>query len=100
MRLIIQAGALLSLTAVHALAGGAGLLPWEQPLDRIADSMTGPVAYGLGVAGIFASGGSLLFHGDMGEFGRRGCQVGLAASVCCLAAPFMANVIGVTGALI
>jgi len=42
----------------------------------------------------------LLFHGDLGEFGKRGCLAGVACSTLVLASPFLTNVFGVTGALI
>ena len=90
----------LGLAAVNAQAAGTGVLPWERPLERITDSMTGPVAFGLGVAGVALSGGMLLFHGDLSEFGRRGCLAGLAAGTLTAAPTFVSGVFGVTGAVI
>lgn len=76
------------------------MLPWETPLNRITDSMTGPVAFGLGIVGIGISGGSLMFHGDLSEFAKKGCHAGLACSCLTLAPTFVQNVFGVTGGLI
>jgi type IV secretion system protein VirB2 len=100
MRITIQMAIVMAIYAVGAFAAGTGLLPWEGPLSRITNSLTGPVAFGLGIAGIGAAGGTLLFHGDLGEFGKRGCQAGLACSTLVLAPGFVTNVFGVTGALL
>ena len=45
-------------------AGGAGL-PWEAPLTTLANSVSGPVAYGLSILGIVGVGGFLIFAGGM-----------------------------------
>lgn len=100
MRTTIKAAVLTSLSAIQVFAAGTGRLPWEDPLHLIAQSLTGPVAFSIGIIGVAAAGGSLLWHGDMGEFGKRGCHVGLTCSVLLMAASMLTNVYGVTGALI
>ena len=56
---------LLAPSVVHAAgAGGAGL-PWEQPLTTLANSVSGPVAYGLSILGIVGVGGFLIFAGGV-----------------------------------
>ena len=47
-----------------AAAGGTGL-PWEAPLTTLANSVSGPVAYGLSILGIVGVGGFLIFAGGM-----------------------------------
>src|SRR4051812_47950191 len=100
MRITIQAAVMFTLYAIQAFAAGTGALPWEQPMTTITNSVTGPVAFGVGVVGLAVSGGMLLFHGDLNEFGRRGCLAGVACSVLTGSAPFLTNVFKVTGGLI
>jgi type IV secretion system protein VirB2 len=66
---------ILALTALatHSYAAGAGGagLPWEQPLTTLANSFSGPVAYGVSILGIVGVGGILIFAGGMiGDFLR------------------------------
>ncbi len=44
---------------------GAGGLPWEEGITKLKDSLTGPLATGLGVIGIFTCGAILLWGGDL-----------------------------------
>lgn len=40
-------------------------LPWEEGIVKLKDSLTGPLATGLGVIGIFTCGAILLWGGDL-----------------------------------
>lgn len=69
--------------AIHASAAPVGGgLPWEAPMTAIATSLTGPVAYAIGLIGIAIAGGTMLWGGDLGEVGRKACMVGLVVAVC------------------
>jgi len=78
--LLLTAVALLVLLALlpdmaHAadttgMGGGAGL-PWEGPLDRLRQSISGPVAFVIALLGIIASGAMLIWGGEISEFTRR-----------------------------
>lgn len=46
-------------------------LEWEQPLDAIVDSITGPVAFGVSFIAMCACGMMLVWGGDLNEFSRR-----------------------------
>ncbi len=81
-------------------AGTTGGLPWESPMHLIAQSLTGPVAYALGLIGIAISGGSMLWGGELTEFGRRAAMIGLVVSVLVFAAPMLSSAFGITGALV
>src|SRR5436309_15918243 len=83
---------------VHAAA--AGRLPWEAPMTAIATSLTGPVAYAVGLIGIAIAGGSMLWGGELSEFGRRACMIGLVVSVLVFAAPLLASAFGVNAAVV
>jgi type IV secretion system protein VirB2 len=54
----------------YASSTGAGL-PWEAPLTTLANSFSGPVAYGISILGIVGVGGILIFAGGLiGDFLR------------------------------
>jgi type IV secretion system protein VirB2 len=86
--------------AIHANAAPAGALPWERPMTLIATSLTGPVAYAIGLIGIAIAGGAMLWGGELTEFGRRACMIGLVVSVLVFAAPMLSSAFGVSGAVI
>jgi type IV secretion system protein VirB2 len=69
-------------------------------MTAIANSLSGPVAYAVGLIGIVASGATMLFGHDLPEFARKGALIGLGAGTLVFAAPLLATAFGVTGALI
>ena len=96
-------GALFAVTAAFSLrlqAAAAGGLPWEKPMTAIATSLTGPVAYAIGLIGIAIAGGAMLWGGELTEFGRRACMIGLVVSVLVFAAPLLASAFGVNAAVV
>jgi type IV secretion system protein TrbC len=94
----IAVGFWLSAIKLHAAA--AGNLPWEHPMTAIATSLTGPVAYAIGLIGIAIAGGTMLWGGELTEFGRRACMIGLVISVLVFAAPLLASAFGVNAAVV
>ena len=95
--------ALLAVAVAFSLrvqASAAGTLPWEAPMTAIATSLTGPVAYAIGLIGIAIAGGSMLWGGELTEFGRKACMIGLVISVLVFAAPMLASAFGVTAAVV
>src|ERR1700761_6377467 len=102
-RLTLRATALMALAysfVNQANAAAAGTLPWEKPMTAIATSLTGPVAYAIGLIGIAIAGGAMLWGGELTEFGRRACMIGLVVSVLVFAAPMLSSAFGVTAAVI
>lgn len=102
-KIVSRIGALFALAIVfsaHAHASAAGTLPWEAPMAAIATSLTGPVAYAVGLIGIAIAGGSMLWGGELTEFGRRACMIGLVVSVLVFAAPMLSSAFGVTAAVV
>ena len=81
-------------------AAAAGGLPWEKPMTAIATSLTGPVAYAIGLIGIAIAGGAMLWGGELTEFGRRACMIGLVVSVLVFAAPLLSSAFGVNAAVV
>lgn len=78
----------LSPAAFAAEQGGA--LPWESPLTRIADSISGPVAMALGVIAVVITGLAIAF-GESGSGVRRLMQVLFGLSIAFTAASLVAT---------
>lgn len=92
--------ALALATAVALQAGTTGSMPWESPLRTIAASLTGPVAFSVSIIGIFATGATLLWGGEMNEFARRAALMGLVVAVIVFATNIMSSAFGISGAVI
>ena len=85
----------------HAAARRSGGKPAVGAPDAtIATSLTGPVAYAVGLIGIAIAGGTMLWGGELTEFGRRACMIGLVVSVLVFAAPMLASAFGVNAAVV
>ena len=54
----------------HATETGAGSLPFEEPLQKLKDAISGPVAFVISLIGIVAAGAVLIFGGEMSGFLR------------------------------
>ena len=96
-------GVFIALAATFSLrmqAAAASGLPWEKPMTAIATSLTGPVAYAIGLIGIAIAGGAMLWGGELTEFGRRACMIGLVVSVLVFAAPLLSSAFGVNAAVV
>ena len=78
--------------------GGGGGLPWETPLNTVAQSLTGPVALSISLIALMVAGGTLVFGGELSEFARRSCVAVLAIAFLVLGAGFMTSLFGVGGA--
>jgi type IV secretion system protein VirB2 len=87
------AGLLASCHAV--LAAGSGM-PWEAPLQRILESIEGPVAKVVAVVVIIVTGLSLSF-GDMGGAFRRMVQVVFGLSIAFAATSFFLSFFSFAG---
>ena len=86
--------------SIRAYAAAGGSLPWEKPMTAIATSLTGPVAYAIGLIGIAIAGGAMRWGGELTEFGRRACMIGLVVSVLVFAAPMLSSAFGVSAAVV
>lgn len=97
---VVRLAALSLLASFNMFGAAAGALPWEAPMTAIATSLTGPVAYAIGLIGIAIAGGTMLWGHELTEFGRRSCMIGLVVSVLVFAAPMLASAFGVNAAVI
>jgi type IV secretory pathway VirB2 component (pilin) len=78
-----------------ALAAGSGM-PWEAPLQRILESIEGPVAKVCAVVIIIVTGLSLAF-GDMGGGLRRLIQIVFGLSIAFAATSFFLSFFSFAG---
>jgi type IV secretion system protein VirB2 len=90
----LWAAALLA-TCNAAHAAGSGM-PWEAPLQRILESIEGPVAKVVAVVVIIVTGLSLSF-GDMGGAFRRMVQVVFGLSIAFAATSFFLSFFSFAG---
>jgi len=85
--------------AALASSTGGGSLPWESPLQKIQQSITGPVAAAIALAAVAIAGGMLIFGGELNDFARRLCYIVLVAGIL-LGAQQIISLFGSTGATI
>jgi type IV secretion system protein TrbC len=81
------------LTNTYAATTG---LPWEAPLQKILDSLTGPVAKVLGVIAIVIAGFGIAF-GEAGSGMRRIFQIVLGLSIAFTASTLVVSLFGFSG---
>ena len=93
--LLLAAGALVLITSGKALGAGSGM-PWEAPLQRILESIEGPVAKVVAVVTIIMTGLSLAF-GDMGGGLRRLVQIVFGLSIAFAATSFFLSFFAFAG---
>ena len=86
---------LAALASDAANAAGSGM-PWEAPLQRILDSIEGPVAKVVAVVTIIITGLSLAF-GDMGGGLRRLIQIVFGLSIAFAATSFFLSFFSFAG---
>lgn len=61
---------MLDAPPAFASQGTGGSLPYEAWLDKLRNSVTGPVAFTLSIVGIVIAGGVLIFGGELNGFFR------------------------------
>ena len=76
-------------------------MPWESPLEKIVNSITGPVAFGVSVLGIVAAGIGLIFNNnDMSGFVKLLAALALVISLIVFATNLLSTVFGVSSTLV
>ena len=84
------------LASCHATYAAGSGMPWEAPLQRILESIEGPVAKVIAVVVIIVTGLSLSF-GDMGGAFRRMVQVVFGLSIAFAATSFFLSFFSFAG---
>lgn len=75
-------------------------LPWESPLKKLADSLTGPVAQAICLIAIVIGGLTLIFGGEMGEFAKRTIYIVIVIAFILGASSFIASMFAASGAVV
>ena len=91
--LVVASSAVIATDAAHAAGSG---MPWEAPLQRILESIEGPVAKVVAVVIIIVTGLSLAF-GDMGGGLRRLIQIVFGLSIAFAATSFFLSFFSFAG---
>jgi type IV secretion system protein TrbC len=89
--------AVVTLAAGTALASSAGM-PWEGPLERLLQSLTGPVAKAVGVFAIIGLGFGIAFS-EGGSGLRKALWVVLGLAIAFSATSFFLSFMGFSGGL-
>lgn len=69
--LVLLFGAIEPAHAADATEGGGSGLPWEGPLTKLKQSISGPVAFVIALLGIVGIGRLRLLHAGRGADARR-----------------------------
>jgi type IV secretion system protein VirB2 len=78
-----------------ALAGGSGM-PWEGPLQKIVDSVTGPVVQAAAVVAVVLFGAGIAMS-ESGSSMRRGLGILFGLSIAFAASTFFLSFFGFAG---
>jgi type IV secretion system protein TrbC len=97
--IMLLAAPIVLASVVPGLASSGGSLPWEEPLQQIQESITGPVAGAIALAAVAIAGGMLIFGGELNDFARRLVFIVLVAGIL-LGATNIVGLFGATGASI
>lgn len=97
--IIVFSALIISFICPELLASDSGM-PWEDPLNQITDSLTGPVARSVGLIALAATGLALAM-GEAGGIFRRLVQVVFGLSIAFSAASWGMSLFGTaSGALL
>lgn len=94
--------ALLSLTIMSGSASATGTgagLPWESAIKVLSDSLSGPVAFALGILMIVAGAFGIMFGGDLQGWVRWACLAAIVAGMIG-AAPDVLKLFGLSSCII
>lgn len=96
--------ALIALVLVMVLPetswAGSAVMPWDGPLEKVKNSITGPFAAALSLIGVVVAGAMLIFGGEMGEFARKMVMIVLVLSLIVGASAIISTLYGSSGAVI
>ena len=96
--LLVLAALVFSTAAFGAQGGGA--LPWEAPLTKLQQSLSGPVAGAIAVIALVAIGVVLVFGGEWNEFARRSVYAVCAIAFIVSAGTLLAGLFQVGAAVV
>lgn len=83
-----------------ARASSSSGMPWEDPLLKVVDSITGPVAFGISVLGVVAAGIALVFGGQLDGFIQKLAILALVIALIVFAVNVLSAVFGISSTVI
>ncbi len=81
-------------------ASSSSGMPWEDPLSKIVDSVTGPIAFGISVLGVVVAGLTLVFGGQLDGFIQKIATLSLVIALIVLSVNVMSALFGVSSTLV
>ncbi|GIU52412.1 conjugal transfer protein TrbC [Shewanella sairae] len=75
-------------------------MPWEAPLTKLVNSVTGPVAFGISVLALVASIAGLVFGGEISGLIKTMLFLALGISVIVFATNMLRTLFGISSTLI
>lgn len=97
----LKLGIAVQTTFISAAANASSTgMPWEDPLSRIVDSVTGPVAFGASVLGIVVAGATLVFGGQLDGFVQKIMILALVISLIVGAVNLLSVLFGTSSTLV
>jgi type IV secretory pathway VirB2 component (pilin) len=97
---LLLALAALALSSTALAAQGGQALPWEAPLTKLQQSLSGPVAGAIAVIALVAIGVVLVFGGEWNEFARRSVYAVCAIAFIVSAGTLLAGLFQVGAAVV
>jgi type IV secretory pathway VirB2 component (pilin) len=95
-RALALVSAVVVLFAAHAALASSAGMPWEGPLNRLLQSLTGPVAKAVGVFSIVGLGFGIAFS-EGGSGLRKALWVVLGLAIAFSATSFFLSFMGFSG---
>lgn len=99
MAMLTVAAVLVAMPDAAHAAGGGGL-PWEGPLDKLKDSLTGPVALAISLIAIVIAGATLVFGSEIDGFARKMIVIVLVIALIVAANNVLSGLFGASTATI
>jgi len=75
-------------------------MPWETPLEKIKNSLTGPVAMVVSLLGVATAGVSLIYGSEFSDFTRRLIMLVLVIGLLVSASSILSLLFGTVGAVV
>lgn len=96
-RAVLIAGVIALIAAPAGASGGSGL-PWDTPIQRITEAVSGPVAFGFAFMGLVALGVRWIYGGDLGPVAKGLMTLVIGVAILAGAASFLSTLFGLSGA--
>lgn len=90
----------LFLMPTWAMASTDTGMPWEGPLTKVVDSVTGPVAFGVSVLGVVVAGLALVFGGQLDGFIQKIAMLALVIALIVMATNVLSSLFGVSSTVV